>query len=247
MPEDAPSFKDALPVNASCESALQSTSDKPASGSTAHLGKRQNQVLEAIASLVQALPQGTHLTAPEVHNRARQVGLSVSLSAVYRALNALKEQGNVATLSGDRGLRYEATAGGHDHDHLICLKCGLTIEFVDELIHGFGKLVAQRKGYEHRSSRFDILGICSDCKAKDEDHQIKQAIQCLDQVIVSARLAIAQCQSGIAALQLRKGGRAAENIIIAGEKLNEAILKLNEAGMPSFGKNPDKEASVELN
>jgi Fur family ferric uptake transcriptional regulator len=140
---------------------------------------RPGETQEAIASIVRSLPKGMHLTAPEVFEKAKALGLEISLSTVYRTLHRLKAVGNVMTVAGERGLRYETREEGPEHDHLICLGCGLTIEFVDEQIRGFGKTVAQRKGFEHKSSRFDILGYCRDCNTKDETHRRDQAHQSL--------------------------------------------------------------------
>ena len=190
---------------------------------------RQRQIQEAIASLVNSLPQGTHLTAPEVHRRAREIGLDVSLSTIYRTLNTLKDSGNVTTLVGERGTRYEAAVDGHDHDHLICLKCGLTIEFVDDLIKGFGKSVAQRKGYEHKSSRFDILGLCSECQAQDQDHKIEHAIDCLVKSSQEAEQAISLCRIAVTAHQARKTARANESAQLALEKLTAALNNCDQA------------------
>ena len=146
---------------------------------------RQRETQEAIASIVRSLPKGTHLTAPEVFEKARELGLDVSLSTVYRNLHRLRADGNVMTVGGDRGLRYETAESGPEHDHLICLGCGLTIEFVDELIRGFGKNVAQRKGFEHLSSRFDILGYCADCNAKDAAHRIQQSTELFESMLAN--------------------------------------------------------------
>jgi len=132
---------------------------------------------EAIAAIVRSLPKGQHATAGEVFEQAKQLGLNISLSTVYRTLHRLAQHGNVSTVSGERGLRYEGVEEGEDHDHLICLGCGLTIEFVDDLIRGFGKSVAQRKGFEHKSSRFDILGYCETCNAGDQGRKLEQCLE----------------------------------------------------------------------
>ena len=192
------------------------------SGETATSRKygRPGDTQQAIASIVRGLPKGTHLTAPEVFERAKAMGLDISLSTVYRILNRLKAVGNVMTVAGERGLRYETAEEGPEHDHLICLGCGLTIEFVDELIRGFGKTVAQRKGYEHKSSRFDILGYCRDCNAKDEAHRFEEAFRSLSaaltkleeasglirQTLESARLGkqLKAIRSGEASLEMIK-------------------------------------------
>jgi Fur family transcriptional regulator, ferric uptake regulator len=150
---------------------------------------RLRETQQAIAEIVKSLPRGEHLTAPEVYEKAKELGVDVSLSTVYRTLHRLKAIGNVMTVAGERGLRYETAEDGPEHDHLICLSCGLTIEFVDDLIRGFGKTVAQRKGFEHKSSRFDILGYCNECSSKDESHQLEQALPYLSAALAKLEAA----------------------------------------------------------
>lgn len=191
--------------------------------------KRSRQTQDVIATIIKDLPRGVHLTAPEVYRRAREQGLQVSLSTVYRTLGLMQQDGNVSTLSGEHGRRYEARDLDHDHDHLICLKCGLTIEFADDLIRGFGKLVAERKGYEHKSSRFDILGICTSCKAMDEDHKIAGSISSLENVQEVAQETAAQITAAVSALESRKTSRAQETIESLLPKMREAVAELELA------------------
>ncbi|HEY9868400.1 MAG TPA: transcriptional repressor [Candidatus Obscuribacterales bacterium] len=192
------------------------------------LKRRQRHAQQSIADLVSSIPRGTHLTAPEVYRRARDLGLQVSLSTVYRTLHLLQAHGNVSTVSGDRGLRYEAAGSGEDHDHLICVKCGLTIEFFDELIRGFGKSVAQRKGFEHKSSRFDILGLCAECRAKDEDHRIEQAVSQLEESIASLEEVIESLKRAGALYQSRRTAKAGELVQSAARRLAEAVTACEE-------------------
>ncbi len=130
---------------------------------------RPNEYEEAIVSIIKGAPQGTHLTAPEVYVKAKQLGLPVSISTVYRTLQRLKVVGNISTVAGDRKLRFESAGTGPEHDHLICLGCGLTIEFVDERLPNFGQAVAKRKGFLPIKSRFDILGYCQKCSKQSND------------------------------------------------------------------------------
>lgn len=179
----------------------------------------------AIASIVKELPRGIHITAAEVFEKTKELGLDVSLSTVYRVLNRLKVHGDVSTVSGDRGLRYEMSEGGEDHDHLICLGCGLTIEFVDDLIRGFGKTVAQRKGFEHKTSRFDILGYCSACSAKDQAYKIQQSVEMLVSAIQSSEGSIEQLQQSLEWLDARKIPKATVSLELAIETLRDALDK----------------------
>jgi Fur family ferric uptake transcriptional regulator len=184
--------------------------------------RRALQLQEAIESIVKEIPRGTHLTAPEVFRRAREQGLQVSLSTVYRCLNLLQAHGNIGTISGDHGRRYEARDDDHDHDHLICVKCGLTIEFTDELIKGFGRTLAERKGFVHANSRFDILGICKTCKAKDEDHKISSCIGALEISLAQLQEAQEKAQAAIALMETRKIARANDVLIELNERIENA-------------------------
>ncbi len=184
---------------------------------------RYGETQQMIADIVKRLPQGTHLTAPEVYERTRDLGLDVSLSTVYRALHRLKLHGNVSTVSGERGLRYEIADATSNHGHLICLSCGTTIEFVDELIAGFGKNVAERKGFEHTSSRFDILGYCRECSANDFGHQLQQSLVHLASAMELAQNSEKELTRAIELLELRKLGKSVAIVQTVIDKLTEAI------------------------
>lgn len=190
---------------------------------------RYGETRQAIADIVKSLPKGTHITAPEVFERAKQLGLDISLSTVYRTLHKLKIHGDVTTVSGDRGLRYEMAEEGEDHDHLICLGCGLTIEFVDELIHGFGRTVAQRKGFEHLSSRFDILGYCSACASQDQVRRIEQCADVLTSAAETAEDAIGFIRQSIDYQHSRKFNRSAASVQSALERLKQVTADLQSA------------------
>ena len=169
-----------------------------------------------------------HLTAPEVYKRAKESGLKVSLSTVYRTLNNLSEQGQVQALAGEHGRRYEAADGEHEHDHLICVKCGLTIEFEDDLIRGFGKNVADRKGYEYRHSRFDILGICQQCREQGDEHHLELSIVSVEKALIACETAAQKLEQAMEQLQQRKHARAKELIENALPILQDSCRELEQ-------------------
>ncbi|MFN8654788.1 MAG: transcriptional repressor [Candidatus Obscuribacterales bacterium] len=187
--------------------------------------RRNKQLQDAIAALVRDIPRGVHLTAPEVYRRARDSGLEVSLSTVYRTLNQLQAHGDVTAVSGDHGRRYEARDDGHDHDHLICLKCGLTVEFADDLIRGFGKAVAERKGYDHHSSRFDIYGICGTCRSKDEDHRAEVLIKSVNESLSVLSEIMEELNSAVSVIEARKISKGKEMISAVISQLHERIIE----------------------
>ncbi len=108
------------------------------------------------------IPDGIHLSAQELHQHLLNLGYAVSLSSVYRVLAKLKSDGDLSSIRSDKQQKYEFKDGLHDH--LICLHCGITIEFTDDFINGLGQTLAKRKGYSYLNSRFDIFGFCDICQ-----------------------------------------------------------------------------------
>lgn len=128
------------------------------------------------------LPQGQHVSAQELRDRVIESGSEVSLSTIYRALDKLSDEGEIRSIMSARGQLWEAVVGEEHHDHLICTKCGLTIEFHDDLLSGFGRSVADRKGYLYQESRFDIFGFCKDCKAYLDAATVSHVSQVLENI-----------------------------------------------------------------
>lgn len=183
----------------------------------------------SLESFIKKLPRGQHLTAPEVYKLAKEKGLRVSLSTVYRTLHHMSTHGHVQAIAGEHGRRYEALEPGHDHDHLICVKCGLTIEFEDELIAGFGKSVAEWKGYEYRSSRFDILGICNTCKSRGDDHKIEFALSAVERVMGVCDTTQDALAEAVELFESRKMARGRELLISTRDTLKQALSELDNA------------------
>lgn len=193
---------------------------------SAEKGAKSQPSLEAF---IRNLPRGQHLTAPEVYKLARDQGLRVSLSTVYRTLHHLSLHGQVQAIAGEHGRRYEALDPGHDHDHLICVKCGLTIEFEDDLIAGFGKSVAEWKGYEYRSSRFDILGICQTCKSRGDDHKIEAALTAIERVVGLCDLSQDTLSEAVDLFESRKLSRGRDMLVSSRDALKQALADLENA------------------
>lgn len=128
------------------------------------MAKTRKRTRDKIVEVIEEMPQGVHLSAQELHDKIVQDGDAVSLSTIYRALERLQASGEVRSIMSTRGQLWESAHHDDQHDHLICTSCGITIEFSDSQVSGFGKTVAKRKGFRYQESRFDIFGYCSKCK-----------------------------------------------------------------------------------
>lgn len=188
--------------------------------------KKRGQARAAITELIRNQPKGIHLTANEVFDRLKESGLDVSLSSVYRTLGSLKSDGAVTVLSGERGVRYEAHDAEHDHDHLICLECNYTIEFVDDLLSGFGQSLARQSGYDYKRSQFDIYGLCQECQSKSAEHKIRKtmaSLQELQEQILKAGDLIYTALSHFETRKIESGCESVETLVQLFELLQEEL------------------------
>lgn len=157
----------------------QSAADvAPASGATAQAvggrdaaqdGARRAERLEAALKtaglrmtrqrnvLLQVLADADdHPDANELHDRARRIDRSVSLSTVYRTLTAL-EQEEVLHRHAFEGAsaRFEVADAPH-HDHIIDVDSGDVIDFSSEQIEELQERIAKELGYEVLHHRLEL-------------------------------------------------------------------------------------------
>jgi len=105
-----------------------------------------------------------HFGPEELWEHLRQKGKRVSRATVYRTLELLIEGGLVKKVClGEHCFRYEHILGRKNHSHMVCLKCGALIEFLDEAIDERQKLLSQQQGFEVLSRCFQIFGYCKNC------------------------------------------------------------------------------------
>ena len=107
-----------------------------------------------------------HPDAEELHRRAADRDPRISLATVYRTVRLFEEAGIIERHDfRDGRSRYEE-AGDDHHDHLIDLKTGRVIEFVNEEIEALQDAVARKLGYRLVDHRLELYGVPLD---KPED------------------------------------------------------------------------------
>jgi Fur family transcriptional regulator, ferric uptake regulator len=100
-----------------------------------------------------------HPDAEELHRRASEVDSRISLATVYRTVRLFEEAGIIERHDfRDGRSRYEEATEEHHH-HLIDLKSGDVIEFVDEEIERQKEAIARRLGYRLVDHRLELYGI----------------------------------------------------------------------------------------
>ncbi len=105
-----------------------------------------------------------HLTAEEVHRRARQQLPEISLATVYNTLNELVDMGEVLEITaGDRPKRYDPNVASAHH-HLCCVACGALRDVSPQGAAALALPAAERHGFELLDVDIVFRGRCPDCQ-----------------------------------------------------------------------------------
>ena len=100
-----------------------------------------------------------HPDVDELYKRVTKVDPKISIATVYRTVKLFEEAGILAKHDFKGGkARYEEISESH-HDHLIDVKTGEIIEFVNDEIEKLQKKVAEKYGYELVDHKLELYGI----------------------------------------------------------------------------------------
>lgn len=104
-----------------------------------------------------------HVSIEELLGKVREHSARVGYATVYRTLKLLTEAGLAATRQfGDGQTRYEvAGPESKHHDHLICMQCGLILEFENDQIEALQESVARGLGnFRVIKHKLELYGLC---------------------------------------------------------------------------------------
>ena len=100
-----------------------------------------------------------HPDVDELYKRVTKIDSKISIATVYRTVKLFEEVGILAKHEFKGGkARYEEVNEGH-HDHLIDIKSGEIIEFVDDEIEKLQKKVAEKYGYELVDHKLELYAV----------------------------------------------------------------------------------------
>ena len=99
-----------------------------------------------------------HPDVDELYKRVLNIDPKISIATVYRTVKLFAEEG-IVTKHGFKGgkARYEELSESH-HDHLIDIKTGEIIEFVDDEIEELQRKIAEKFGYDLVDHKLELYG-----------------------------------------------------------------------------------------
>jgi len=110
-----------------------------------------------------------HVSAEDVYRMLLETREDIGLATVYRVLTQFETAGLVKRHHFEGGHSvFELNRGGH-HDHLVCVRCGRVEEFVDEIIEGRQRKIAEQFGFTIEDHALTIYGRCRSPACNTDD------------------------------------------------------------------------------
>ncbi len=109
-----------------------------------------------------------HLSVEQVYDAVKKIDPSVGQATVYRSMKLLCEADLAHEVQfGDGISRYEPQNKEH-HDHLICERCGKTVEIMNKKIEKLQENIAEKHGFTPTTHVLCLYGICAECTKKSK-------------------------------------------------------------------------------
>ena len=123
------------------------------------LTEQRRIIAKVLSESKKTYGESDHPDVDELYNRVSKIDSKISIATVYRTVKLFEEAG-ILTKHDFKGgkARYEAIVESH-HDHLIDIKTGEIIEFVDEEIEKLQNKVAEKYGYKLVDHKLELYGI----------------------------------------------------------------------------------------
>jgi Fur family transcriptional regulator, ferric uptake regulator len=108
--------------------------------------------------------KGDHLTAEEIINYVHDSLPRVNKSTIYRTLDLLEKHECVFKSESVGRVLYHHAEGGH-HYHLVCSRCGKTIDCEQGLFAPMARSLGKKYGFSIDFKHVVMSGLCKRCKS----------------------------------------------------------------------------------
>ena len=120
---------------------------------------------QRIAVLEEIIKDKGHRESEEIYLALKKRGQHVSRATVYRTMDILVNNGFARKMNlGDGRARYESKVNSPHHDHLVCMDCGLIVEFMDQKIEDLQDEIAIEYEFQLKRHIHQLFGLCKKCQ-----------------------------------------------------------------------------------
>ncbi len=114
------------------------------------------------------LERDDHPTADQVYEAVLARLPRISRTTVYRVLDRLAELELIRRVHHPRASsRFDGKI--HRHHHLVCLQCNKIFDYEDAALDAIPWPQKKPHGFEISDFSVQFIGICPDCRKKEED------------------------------------------------------------------------------
>ena len=114
-------------------------------------------IAKVISESKETYGESDHPDVDELYSRVSKIDPKISIATVYRTVKLFEEAGILTKHDFKTGkARYELN---DDHNHLIDIKTGEIIEFVDDEINQLQQKIAEKYGYTLVDHKLELYGM----------------------------------------------------------------------------------------
>lgn len=127
------------------------------------IGVRSTRQRSAISALLDE-SKGFR-SAQDLHAELRDRGGTIGLTTVYRTLQSMADAGAVDVLRTDSGEAIFRKCSDSHHHHLVCRRCGFTIEVEGPEVESWAHATGSAHGFSEVEHTVELFGLCAECAA----------------------------------------------------------------------------------
>ncbi len=99
----------------------------------------------------------------DVYTALRAGGSSIGLTSVYRAVQRLRDSGQLDEIHRNGEAAYRRCPPAHHH-HLTCERCGTSVELQANATERWVQSVAREHGFLPTGHTLEVTGVCPTCQ-----------------------------------------------------------------------------------
>jgi Fur family ferric uptake transcriptional regulator len=123
-----------------------------------HTGQRDTILRTFLASR-------EHLSTDELFRLVKKKDPRIGFTTVYRTLKLLGECGLASEVAFHDGIaRFEHQYNRRSHHHMVCTKCGSSVEFFSPEVGRLEREIGRKHHYLTTRHTFQIYGLCESCR-----------------------------------------------------------------------------------
>jgi Fur family ferric uptake transcriptional regulator len=124
---------------------------------------RLTEPRRAVAQLV--ADQTGYFSAADLLREARTTRVRVGRATIFRTLDILVDIDRVERIDLPSGEHAYVACDPAHHHHVICSRCGRSLDIDDAGLRKVVGQIARRTGFRIDDHRLELFGLCPDCQA----------------------------------------------------------------------------------